>query len=120
MKCGGLCARLKHFNCTYRLKKHSSYIMVYALKCVIMCESGKGASWGLRLWHRFGFVVTIIVVVSGLFLAASLAQCQRACWASLSVCGWAYPFHVHLCWTVVPIDPNTLSRENGDKNCQSV
>ena len=27
----------------------SSYVMVYALKCVMTCESGKGPSWGLRL-----------------------------------------------------------------------
>ena len=53
-----------------------------------------------------------IVIVSGLFLVASLAQ-WRACWVLLSVCGWAYPFPVHLCWNVVPIDPNTLSRGMG-------
>ena len=27
----------------------SSYIMVSALKCVMMCESGKGPLWGSRL-----------------------------------------------------------------------
>ena len=36
----------------------SSYIMVYALKCVMTCESRKGPSWKLRLWDQFGFVVT--------------------------------------------------------------
>ena len=60
-----------------------------------------------------------IVIVSGLLLAASLAQ-WRVCWVSSSVCGWAYPFHVHLCWNIVPIDPNTLSRKNGEENCLSV
>ena len=26
----------------------------------------------------------------------------------------------HLCWNVVPMDPNTLSRGNGEENCLSV
>ena len=39
---------------------------------------------------------------------------------SSSVCEWAYSFPVHLCWIVVPIDPNTLSQENGEENCFSV
>ena len=51
----------------------SSYIMVSALKCVMTCDSGKGPSWGLRLWYQFGLVVISIVIVSRLFLAASLA-----------------------------------------------
>ena len=52
----------------------SLYIMVTALKCVMTCEYGNEPSWGLRLWYQFGFVVTSIVVVSGLFLAANLVQ----------------------------------------------
>jgi hypothetical protein len=84
----------------------SSYVIIYALKCVMMCESRKRPSWGWMLWYQLGSVVMIIVVVSGLSFAASLAQCM-ACWMSFSVCGWAYPFLVHLCWNAVPIDPNT-------------
>ena len=57
--------------------------------------------------------------MSGLFWAASLAQ-WKACWVSFSVCGWAYPLHVHLCWNIVPIDPKTLSRENVEANCLSL
>ena len=60
-----------------------------------------------------------IAIVYGLFLPASLAH-WRACWASYSVCGWAYLFPFDLCWNVVPIDPNTLSRGNGEENCRSV
>jgi hypothetical protein len=73
----------------------SSYIMVTSLKRVMTCEYGKGPSWGLRLRYQFGSVVINIVIVSG-------------CWVSFFVCGWAYPFLVHLCWNVVPIDPNTF------------
>ena len=62
-----------------------SYIMVSALKCVMTCESGKGPSWELRLWYQLGSVVVSIVIVSRLFLVASLAQ-WRACWMSSSVC----------------------------------
>ena len=52
----------------------SSYIMVSALKCVMTCEYGKGPSWGLVLWYQLGSIVISIVIVSGIFLAASLAQ----------------------------------------------
>ena len=57
--------------------------------------------------------------MSGLLWAASLAQ-WRACWVSVSVCGWAYPLPVHLCWNAVPLDPKTLSREKVEENCRSV
>jgi hypothetical protein len=57
-----------------------------------------------------------IVIVSGLFLVVSLAQ-WRVCWVSSSVCGRAYPFPIHLCWNIVPIDPNILSLVNGEDNC---
>ena len=39
---------------------------------------------------------------------------------SFSMCGWAYPLLIHLCWNVVPIDPKTLSRENVEENCRSL
>ena len=71
------------------------------------------------MWYQFGSVVTGIIIVFGLFWAASLAQC-RACCVSISVCGWAYPFPIHLSWNVVLIDPNTLSWEKGEENCLSV
>ena len=45
----------------------SSYVMVSTLKCVMTCEFGKGPSWGLRLWYRFGYIVMSNVVVSRLF-----------------------------------------------------
>ena len=74
----------------------------------------------MRLWYQFGSDVTSIIIVSGLFLAASLAQC-KACWVSSSVYGWAYPFPFHLCWNVDPIDPKALSPgENGEENCRNV
>ena len=97
----------------------SLYIMVSVLKCAMMCESGNGQSWGLRLWYQFGSIVTSIVLVCGLFLATSLAQ-WRVCWASFSVCGWAYPFPFHLCWNAIPFDPNALSQGNGEENGRSV
>jgi hypothetical protein len=97
----------------------SSYIMVSALKCVMMCESRRGPSWGLRSWYQFGSIVISNVIVYGLFLAASLAQ-WRACWVSFFVCGWAYLFPVHLCWNVVHIDPKILFRENGEEICFNV
>ena len=96
----------------------SLYVMVSALKCVMMCETAKGPWWGWKLWYQLGLVVMSIVIVSGLFLAASRAQC-RVCWVSCSVCAWAYPFPIHLCWNDVPIDPNTLSLGNGEENCRS-
>ena len=54
----------------------------------------------------------------GLFLAASLAQCTT-CWVVSYVCGWAYPFPIHLCWNADPIDLKTLSWENGEENCRN-
>jgi hypothetical protein len=36
------------------------------------------------------------------------------------VCGWAYPFPVHLCWNVVHIDPKILFWENGEEICFNV
>ena len=60
-----------------------------------------------------------IVIVYGLFWAASLAQC-RACCVSASVYGWAYPFPIHLSWNIVPIEPKILSRGNGEENCFNV
>ena len=33
------------------------------------------------------------------------------------LCGWAYPFPIHLYWNVVTVDPNTLSLGNGEDNC---
>ena len=69
----------------------SSYKMVSALKYVMTCDSRKIPSWKLRL---FGSIVISIVIVYGLFLAASLAQ-WRVCWVSFFVRGWAYSFLVH-------------------------
>ena len=39
---------------------------------------------------------------------------------SISVCGWAYPLPVHLCWNAVRIDPKTLSRKNVEENYLSL
>ena len=39
---------------------------------------------------------------------------------SSSVCGWAYPFPIHLCWNADPIDPKTLFRENGEENYRNM
>ena len=47
-----------------------SFIMVSALKCVMMCHCEKKPLWGLWLWYQFGYVVTIIVGVCGLYMAA--------------------------------------------------
>ena len=62
----------------------SSYVMVSALKCVMTCKSEKGPLWGSRLWYQLGSIVMKIIIVSGSFLAASLAQ-WRVCWMSFFV-----------------------------------
>ena len=91
----------------------SSYVMVSAAKWAIMCVSGKGPVCGVKFWYQLLSGIMSMVTVFGSFLANSLAQC-KACCASVSLCGWAYPIPLHLYSNAVPRDPNTLSLGNGE------
>ena len=77
--------------------------------------SGKGPKCGVKFWYQFGSGMISMVAVNGSFFAASLAQ-WIALWASISLCGWAYPIPCHLCENALPMDPNILSLGNGEKN----
>ena len=93
----------------------SSYLVVFVGIWVITCVSGKGPKCGVKFWYQFGSGMISLVVVYGSCFAASLAQCI-VFWASVSLCGWAYPIPCHLCENAFPMDPKILSLGNGEKN----
>ena len=93
----------------------SSYIIVVAAKWAMICVSGYESERGLEFWYQLVSVDMIIVMVFGSILAARRAQCM-ACCRFVALFGWAYPIPFHLWSKVFLMDPNILSRGNGEYN----
>ena len=74
----------------------SSYVMVFAAKCIMACVSGKGPLYGDRLWYQLVSGIAKMVTVSGSCFDASLAQCSVCCAVSASFgCAYPIPFHLY-------------------------